>query len=72
VGEAARFDKAAAGFADSAIVLDAYYLPTRYADVGANLDYTKERVEDAIEWASVMVAWLGEQIEHRLMGGDES
>ena len=48
---------------DSAIVLDVYYAPTRYADVLVQLDYTPERVQDAIQRARTLVNELALRIE---------
>lgn len=66
VEEIRAVDPDAGVFRDSATVLDVYYAPTRYADVPAELDYTAQRVEDAIERAQALVEWLQVRIEERL------
>jgi len=64
--EAAEFDGEADQFRDSALVLDAYYAPTRYADTPVSLDYTEARVQDAIERTASLVSWFKLRIERRL------
>jgi len=53
-------------FDDSLTVLDAYYAPTRYADVGQEVDYTEERVENALARTDEIVQFLRREIEARL------
>ncbi len=68
VAEARAIDPQARKFEDSAMVLDAYYAPTRYADAPVKLDYTRLRVQDAIDRSQALVDWLRTQIEARLAG----
>ena len=63
---ATEFDGEAGQFQDSALVLDAYYAPTRYADALVNLDYTETRVQDAIGRAGALIDWFQQRIEGRL------
>ncbi len=60
------FVPALSEFADSLTVLDAYYAPTRYADVGQEVDYTEERVEDALARTDAILELLRKRIEARL------
>jgi HEPN domain-containing protein len=53
-------------FGDSLTVLDVYYAPTRYADVAHEIDYTEERVLDALARAEEVVQFLQQRIEARL------
>ncbi len=53
-------------FVESAAVLDAYYAPTRYADALQEVEYTKERVEDALVRAGEIMDYLRPEIEARL------
>ena len=55
-----------ASFADSLTVLDVYYAPTRYADVAQDIDYTEERVEDALARAQQIMQFLQPKVEARL------
>jgi HEPN domain-containing protein len=64
--DAAQFDAEATQFDDSALVLDAYYSPTRYADTLVELDYTEARVQDALERTRLMLEWLRQRIEAQL------
>ena len=66
--DAVKFDEQASQFEDSALVLDAYYAPTRYADTPAIVDYTERRAQDAIERATAIVEWCQTRIEHILTG----
>jgi HEPN domain-containing protein len=70
LAKAATIDPHLSRFEDSATVLDAYYAPTRYADVPVKLDYTSARVQDAIQRARALVDELAGPIESRLAGGD--